>query len=665
MKITKKITSIVLALLLAVSAFAGLAITANAATASGEYTLKVYKQDVTYDASTMTGADYGNKIGNTSSSVGDEALPTNYKGLNGVTFKAYYQGDLTTREPATPDLTKTSLTATTATVDGKDGVATFTVDGTDAKPYGLYYVVETDSPYKVDVQAKPFYVYLPTTNRDGKDFLTTTNVYPKNLTTLGGSTLTKTVNASAYDLLKISQAPQFELKDSAGNVIVTYTLADKNNTTPSAVVTTFAADTQADLVKKYSTVTASVENGIMVVNGLPTNKTYNDDGSIVSATDATYTWHESRATILDGATDALPVATDQTFTVKVGYGSTAEIKDGVGVTTNVVESDNDDDDKTMDNSKLPTITKVADVETQTIGKNVVWTITPIVPDDIHSYATYKVTDVIDEKLDFSYSDTDKTAVAVSATLAADKGTFTEGTDYTVSYDSTSRTFTFDTTQAGRQKLKGATELKIELTTQINENAVVNTDIENKATLTYENQYGVTGTPDSKDTVKTGGFIGLKYENVNSTEEKGLAGAEFELYEANGDTAKGNKLSFVYSNGVYTVCKAGTEGAVSTITSENDGTFNVKGLAYGTYTLVETKAPTGYQLYSGDISVKVNATSYDSNAILADNKVVNVPTPDLPLTGGMGTILFTVAGLALIGGSAFFFIRSRKSRKEEI
>ncbi|MGN0498232.1 MAG: SpaH/EbpB family LPXTG-anchored major pilin [Acutalibacteraceae bacterium] len=662
MKITKKITSIVLALLLAVSAFAGLAITANAATASGEYTLKVYKQDVTYDASTMTGADYGNNIGNTSSSVGEEVTITNYKGLNGVTFKAYYQGNLTTREPATPDLTKISLTATTATVGGVDGVATFTVDGSSSKPYGLYYVVETSSPYKVDVQAKPFYVYLPTTNRGGDGFLRTTNVYPKNLTTLGGSTLTKTVNASAYDHSKISQAPQFELKDSAGNVIVTYTLADKVNDTPSAVVTTFDADSQAELVKKYSTVTASVENGIMVVNGLPTDKTYNADGSIALATDATYTWHESRPTILDGATDALPVATDQTFTVKVGYGSTAAIKDNAGVTTNVVASDNDDDDKTMDNSKLPTITKVADVETQTIGKNVVWTITPIVPDDIDSYVTYNVTDVIDGKLDFSYSDTDKTAVVVRATLAADKGTFTEGTDYTVSYDSTSRKFTFDTTQAGRQKLKGATELKIELTTQINANAVVNTDIENKATLTYENQYGVTGTPDSKDTVKTGGFIGLKYENVNSTEEKGLAGAEFELFE---DANKTTKISFVYADGVYTVCKAGTEGAVSKITSENDGTFNVKGLAYGTYTLVETQAPAGYQLYSGDISVNVDATSYDSNAILADNKVVNVPTPDLPLTGGMGTILFTVAGLALIGGGAFFFIRSRKTRKEEI
>ena len=66
---------------------------------------------------------------------------------------------------------------------------------------------------------------------------------------------------------------------------------------------------------------------------------------------------------------------------------------------------------------------------------------------------------------------------------------------------------------------------------------------------------------------------------------------------------------------------------------------------------------------------VNENSNTAVTVDADSSdirmIKNVKQPDLPLTGGMGTILFSVAGIALIGGAAFFFIRSRKTRKEEI
>lgn len=93
-----------------------------------------------------------------------------------------------------------------------------------------------------------------------------------------------------------------------------------------------------------------------------------------------------------------------------------------------------------------------------------------------------------------------------------------------------------------------------------------------------------------------------------------------------------------------------------------GSFLVEGLKWGDYTLVETKAPAGYVLdptphpffISGE---KLVATVND------DKPIVNVPVvpPTLPLTGGLGTDTFLLAGggllaLAGVGG----FIHRRRS-----
>lgn len=76
MKITKKITSIVLALLLAVSAFAGLAITANAADLPDSVTLTIHKYaiDENDNKNTYIGNDTSNTTGDTKTDVTGTAL---------------------------------------------------------------------------------------------------------------------------------------------------------------------------------------------------------------------------------------------------------------------------------------------------------------------------------------------------------------------------------------------------------------------------------------------------------------------------------------------------------------------------------------------------------------------------------------------------------------
>lgn len=105
-------------------------------------------------------------------------------------------------------------------------------------------------------------------------------------------------------------------------------------------------------------------------------------------------------------------------------------------------------------------------------------------------------------------------------------------------------------------------------------------------------------------------------------------------------------------------------------SNGNGQFEVKGLEYGNYRAVETKAPAGYALpsdggnftfevgkdsytKSGDIDYVANSNKNDAMKI-KNNKV------SIPQTGGMGTVLFTVVGISLMAGAV---IAMKKNREE--
>lgn len=91
------------------------------------------------------------------------------------------------------------------------------------------------------------------------------------------------------------------------------------------------------------------------------------------------------------------------------------------------------------------------------------------------------------------------------------------------------------------------------------------------------------------------------------------------------------------------------------TDPNAGTFSLKGLVTGKYLLVETKAPAGYQLLEDAIELVVN-TNLEFGDI--ENEQSDVPT--IPLTGGIGSYLFTGAALACVAAviAALLFQRRR-------
>ena len=107
-----------------------------------------------------------------------------------------------------------------------------------------------------------------------------------------------------------------------------------------------------------------------------------------------------------------------------------------------------------------------------------------------------------------------------------------------------------------------------------------------------------------------------------------------------------------------------------LTSNAEGQFEITGLEYGKYDLVEKTAPAGYAKLNGPIEFEVKEGSYTSfdcdinyeqdQKQVKDAKCVANKKVSIPQTGGIGTVIFTVVGVMLMVGAAF----ALKRRKED-
>lgn len=218
--------------------------------------------------------------------------------------------------------------------------------------------------------------------------------------------------------------------------------------------------------------------------------------------------------------------------------------------------------------------------------------------------------------------------------------------------------------------------KVEVTyyAQVNENAVyIN---ENSANITYQNKPGETtdATPSKKNVYTYG--IDLTKTGDKSADADGLDGAEFTLAAANGE------MISILVNGKKVAVNGESKGGFQTTTVEKEnknkkGKLVFKGLKAGTYTLTETKSPSGYSLAKNPITIVITAKEDGSlaDATVDGISVKNNMTEDgvvpvglqnksgfnLPATGGMGTYLFTIGGLVIMAGAALLLIASKKRR----
>ena len=277
------------------------------------------------------------------------------------------------------------------------------------------------------------------------------------------------------------------------------------------------------------------------------------------------------------------------------------------------------------------------------------------------------------------------------TWAEDSGKFT------VTYDDTANTMTIRMTDAGLS--------------EINEAATVYTDsvkrgysdctmrITYAATLTADAKMGDTDNPNEVvltwrrtnntyfDTLKdcchvyTYGVDVLKRFSDNGGNMKNV---KFRLHNDTDDCyiIADLKDGIYYAKGITS-----KKSDATTFIPNSSGHIVVKGLEDDTYSLTETATDKGYILLKEAVKIVITTkengaceqcgaklltaagtvngkavSMTDGNAIVPLT-VVNNPGFDLPKTGGYGTWMFTIGGVALLGAAAFIVVKSRKRNEQ--
>lgn len=327
--------------------------------------------------------------------------------------------------------------------------------------------------------------------------------------------------------------------------------------------------------------------------------------------------------------------------------------------------------------EAPSIEKTADKETVEIGQVVTYTITGIIPDTTgYDSYVYKIKDTLTNGLDF-VKDADGTKVddinnyLVSVKIGEGQATTQKAT---LGGDN-NRTMTLNLSDwiKANQASKGQ-EFTVTYYAKVNANAVVTE--KNSASLEYGNDQDNTTTTKPSE-AKTPTYPLQIHKSIRGQEDSYLAGATFQLYKSAEDAnGKKNPIAVTGSNGSYTVDPTSQNYDMVSIGDGTTlgGSMNLKlnGLAAGDYWLVETKAPDGYSGITAPIKItiiKSNDTDEGKWTIKKDNvvegdKIIDIENSAgtiLPGTGGMGTILFTVVGVALILVVAASFVISRRKR----
>lgn len=316
----------------------------------------------------------------------------------------------------------------------------------------------------------------------------------------------------------------------------------------------------------------------------------------------------------------------------------------------------------------PTVDKKADNDDWTsaqIGDKVNFTVTSRVPDMTGQTEYYfKLIDTLSDGLTFN---TDSITVKIGDTQ------LTKDTDYTVTTkavdNKTEVTIAFNNfisyaTDAGKT-------ITFEYSAVLNEKADVTDKESNSAQVQWSNDpdfsadgEGGTSTPDTT-------IVRTYQLTITKTDEKDnkLAGAHFEILRGQDTTA----ISLYQESAgddttaaVYRVATADEIAAntniVTEVVSPASGLIQIKGLDAETYQVKETQAPDGYnKAASQSTTITVTSSDEGENVTITGNEitVINKAGLVLPETGSTGTILFTIAGVALAGLAVGSFIISRR------
>mgnify|MGYP000251240519 CR=1 FL=1 len=270
--------------------------------------------------------------------------------------------------------------------------------------------------------------------------------------------------------------------------------------------------------------------------------------------------------------------------------------------------------------------------------------------------------------------------------------------YTVAYDAAANPMTIRMTDTGLSEINEATSVYIDSVKRGYSDCTMR--ITYAATLTSDAKMGDTDNPNEVvltwkrtnttyfDTLKdcchvyTYGIDVLKQFSDNGGNRRNV---KFKLHNDTDDCyiIAEQKDGVYYAKGF-----AAKKADATTFVPNAQGHVVVKGLEDDTYSLTETATDKGYILLKEAVKIVIttkengaceqcgaklltatgtvngkDVTMSDGNAIVPLT-VVNNPGFDLPKTGGYGTWMFTIGGVALLGAAAFIVIRSRKHKDEQ-
>lgn len=518
---------------------------------------------------------------------------------------------------------------------------------------GFYVVIETTVPDAVTIPMKPFLLSVPMTTTDGSDWLYDIHVYPKNETGYGKISLEKT---GVKDDEKISGA--------------VFALQKKSDTDDKWINITKQSTAQGDDTGNNLTLTTDSE-GKITIDGLSKGKyrlieTFVGDGYI-----------------MDGAT-AYPF--EVTNEGKIKYNGTTDANITIKIT-----NERPDLKKEVQKKNNGPWGRDADYS---IEDEIPYKITVNVPNNITKLKTFTVTDTptnLKDNLSSIKITCDGTPVVVEAysteALGADGFTikFTpaqmeayKGKQLVITYNATLKDTAFNTTAGNRNTAK------LEYSKNITPNTTDDPDNPNK------------GKEEGKNTIENSTVVYTFAVKIEKTGEDGttpLKDVKFDLYqEVDAETTGAITGASV---------PAGLDNAkfwkkIDTLTTDASGIATHNGLSNGTYYLVETKTNDGYNLLKKPIKVILNVqyttitktesawvedtngqkqvkseitettfTSADSTTQqgIKVQKVINKKGFTLPTTGGIGTFVFTFAGIAMMAAAVILLITGKKKKAE--
>ena len=607
--------------------------------------------------------EYNGEKGKTGTGEDNQIPPEGATALAGVKFKitkiaeldTYYGEDA--KALPTVEQAKTMGSIGTPIVQTTDATGKTKFDNLTV---GLYLVQETEAPAQITGKVGDFLVSVPMTNAAGDDWLYDVHVYPKNSSTYGEVTLQKKGKIGSADATNLKGA-QFKLE------------VQKNPTT-------------------WEQVLKNNKGADIGVAGIITT---GSDGKITVKDLAPGDYRFVEVKVPENTGYIADLKTPHEFTVAATKGKKedgTEYQAGsilingkyVDTTSNPIEVINYKPAVEKEVQDKAGYWKNASVD-YSVGDTIPYRVTVDIPANIADLKTFTLTD----------TPTKQEYQTGTLKIYSDSNFATETLvgEYTVTSENSGWKITFDP-----KKLSSVAGKKIYISFKmtLKEGAIVgSTGNTNKINLDYSNKILPDGTPDpgtpetdkieNETTVYT---FAIAVEKVDASDNKKLEGVTFDLYRELPPGASGT--------GVLTNPVKGLTGKFEKVKTElktdDKGEITVPGLAKGDYWLVETKTIDNYNLLKAPIKVPITATYSETkktetitdtttgkttttttietktltdagNEGVFTTVVKNSKGFTLPTTGGIGTFVFTFAGIAMMAAAVILLITSKKKKAE--